>query len=151
MVVYRRDTRRRYVLALLVVTSLALITVDSGGSGVISSLRSSAHDVISPVQNVVDDAFNPIRDWASDVTDAGKLRSENQALRKQIDALQGKVNRDRAVGSQVSQLEKLLDLPTIEDATGVAARVIGGAAGNFERTIEIDRGTHPGSTWGCPS
>ena len=150
MVVYRRDTRRRYVLALLVVTSLALITVDSGGSGVISSLRSSAHDVISPVQNVVDDAFNPIRDWASDVTDAGKLRSENQALRKQVDALQGKVNRDRAVGSQVSQLEQLLDLPTIEDATGVAARVIGGAAGNFQRTIEIDRGTASGIDVGMP-
>jgi rod shape-determining protein MreC len=150
MVVYRRDTRRRYVLALLVVTSLILITLDSGGNGVISSLRSAAHDVLSPVQNVVDDAFNPIRDWASDVTDAGKLRSENQALRKQIDALQGQVNRDRAVGSEASQLEQLLDLPTIEDATGVAARVIGGAAGNFQRTVEIDRGTAAGIDVGMP-
>jgi rod shape-determining protein MreC len=150
MVVYRRDTRRRYVLALLIVTSLVLISLDSGGSGVISSVRSAAHDVISPVQNVVDDAFNPIRNWASDVTDAGSLRSENEALRKQIDQLQGKLNRRAAVGTEVGQLEQLLDLPTIEDATGVAARVIGGAAGNFQRTIEIDRGTSSGIDVGMP-
>ncbi len=144
MVVYRRDNRRRSVLALLVVSALVLITLDSGGSGAIGSLRSGARDVIAPVQNLVDDAFNPIRNWASDVADAGKLRSKNEALQKQIDALQGKVNRDRAVGSQVGQLEKLLDLPTIEDATGVAARVIGGATGDFERTVQIDRGTSAG-------
>ena len=30
MVVYRRDTRRRPMLVLLVVTSLALITLDTG-------------------------------------------------------------------------------------------------------------------------
>jgi rod shape-determining protein MreC len=150
MVVYRRDNRRRSVLALLIVSSLILITLDSGGSGAIGSLRSGARDVIAPIQNLVDDAFNPIRNWASDVTDAGKLRSENLALRRQIDALQGKVNRDRAVGSEVGQLEKLLDLPTIEDATGVAARVIGGATGNFERTVQIDRGTSAGIDIGMP-
>jgi rod shape-determining protein MreC len=150
MVVYRRDTRRRYVLALLIVTSLVLISLDSGGSGVIGSLRSGARDVIAPVQNLVDDAFTPIRNWVNDVTDAGKLRSQNDALRKQIDQLQGQVNRDKAVGSEVGQLEQLLDLPTIEDATGVAARVIGGAAGNFERTIQIDRGTGSGIDVGMP-
>ena len=151
MVVYRRDRRRRSVLALLIVTSLILITLSAGNSGgVIGSLRSNAHDVIAPIQNLVDDAFNPIRDWASDVTDAGKLRSENQTLRRQIDALEGQVNRDKAVGSQVTQLEKLLDLQTVEDATGVAARVIGGAAGNFERTVQIDRGTSKGIDVGMP-
>jgi rod shape-determining protein MreC len=150
MVVYRRDTRRRYVLALLVITSLVLISLDSGGSGVIGSLRSGARDVIAPVQNLVDDAFSPVRNWVNDVTDAGKLRSENEALRKQIDTLQGQVNRDKAVGSQAGELEKLLDLPTIEDATGVAARVIGGAAGNFQRTVEIDRGTGSGIDVGMP-
>jgi rod shape-determining protein MreC len=150
MVVYRRDTRRRFVLAILIVTSLVLITLDSGGSGVIGSLRGTARDVIAPVQNLVDDAFNPIRNWASDVTDAPKLRSENEALRRQIDQLQGQINRGKAVGSEVSALEKLLDLPTIEDATGVAARVIGGAAGNFERTVQIDRGTSAGIDVGMP-
>jgi rod shape-determining protein MreC len=150
MVVYRRDTRRRYVLALLVITSLILISLDSGGSGVIGSLRSAARDVIAPVQNLVDDAFNPVRNWVNDVTDAGKLRSENDTLRKQIDQLQGEVNRSKAVGSEVSQLEELLDLRTIEDATGVAARVIGGAAGNFERSVQIDRGTSSGIDVGMP-
>ena len=150
MVVYRRDTRRRYVLALLIVTSLILISLDSGGNGAIGSLRSGAHDLISPVQNLVDDAFNPIRNWASDVTDAGRLRSQNQALRQQLDQLQGKLSRDKAVGTEVGQLEQLLDLPTIQDATGVAARVIGGAAGNFERSVEIDRGTGSGIDVGMP-
>ncbi len=150
MVVYRRDSRRRSLLILIIVVSLGLISLDSGGSGVIGSLRSGARDVIAPVQNLVDDAFNPVRNWIDGVADSSSLRSENERLRAKIDKLEGRVNRDKAVGDLVTKLEKLLDLPNIEDATGVAARVIGGAAGNFERTIQLDRGTSSGIDVGMP-
>jgi rod shape-determining protein MreC len=50
----------------------------------------------------------------------------------------------------VGELERLLDLPTIEDATGVAARVVSGAPGNFERTVVINKGTSKGVDVGQP-
>lgn len=150
MVSYRRDTRRRSVLLLVVITSLVLVTIDSRGNGVIDSVRGVARDVIRPIQGVVDDAFTPVRDLFGGVTDYGSLRDENVQLKRELSAARGKLNRDRAVGSQVGELEKLLDLPTIEDASGVAARVIGGAPGNFERTVQINKGTSKGVDVGQP-
>jgi rod shape-determining protein MreC len=150
MVVYRRDTRRRSVLLLVVITSLVLVTIDSRGNGLIDSVRGIARDVIRPIQSVVDDAFAPVRDLFGGVTDYGSLHDENAQLKRELDAAKGKLARERAVGSEVGELEKLLDLPTIEDASGVAARVIGGAPGNFERTVQINKGTGKGVDVGQP-
>ena len=144
MVAYGRDTRRRPVLLIAIFTSLLLITLDSRGSGVINRVRSTARDAIAPVQNLVDDAFSPVRNAVDGVTNYGALKDQNARLKQQLSVAQGKVARDRAVGSQVSDLEKLLDLPTVEDATGVAVRVVGGSPGNFQRTVEINKGTSSG-------
>jgi rod shape-determining protein MreC len=150
MVAYRRDTRRRSLLLLLLVTSLILVTVDSRGNGVIDSLRSAAREIIRPVQSVVDGAFAPVQDFFGGITEYGSLKDENARLKRDLAEAQGKLDRERAVGSEVGELEKLLDLPTIEDATGVAARVIGLAPGNFERTVQINKGTSNGVDVGQP-
>ena len=150
MVVYRRDTRHRSVLLAVVVTSLLLVTLDSRGSGVIDSFRGFARDMFSPIQQGVEDVFRPARDLVGGVTDYGTLKDENARLKKQVADLEGKLQRNRAVGSDVTQLQTLLDLPTAEDATGIAARVIGTASGNFDRTVEIDKGTNSGVFVGQP-
>ena len=51
VVVYRHDRRRRLTLVLLVITSLALISLDERGSGIIDSARTAAQDVVAPLQN----------------------------------------------------------------------------------------------------
>ena len=150
MVVQRRETRPRTILFLAIFTSLLLVIVDSRGNGAIDAFRSVARDVLAPVQDVVNSAFNPVRDLFGGVTDFGSLKDQNERLKRELAAAQGKLSRERAVGSQVGELEKLLDLPTIEDATGVAARVIGGAPGNFERSVEINKGTGQGVDVGQP-
>jgi rod shape-determining protein MreC len=150
MVAHQRDTRRRSLLLLLLATSLVLVTVDSRGNGLIDSFRGGARDVMSPVQSVVDDAFTPVSDLFGGITDYGSLRDENARLKRDLATAQGKLDRERAVGSEVGELEKLLDLPTIEDASGVAARVIGVSPGNFERTVQINKGTSKGVDVGQP-
>jgi rod shape-determining protein MreC len=149
MVAYQRDTRRRSLLVLLCAMSLVLVTVDDR-SGFTGSIRRVARDVIAPVQDVVDEAFTPLRDAGKGLTDYGSLREENARLKRELAEARGRIDRERAVGSEVGELEKLLDLPTIEDATGVAARVIGGAAGNFERTVQINKGSSNGISVGQP-
>lgn len=150
MVVYRQEGRHRSVLLVIVISSLLLVTLDSRGNGLINSFRSGVRDAIAPVRSVVEDAFSPVRDLFGGITDYGSLREENQALKRRVDNLEGKLSRESAVGSKVGELETLLDLPTAEDATGVAARVVGTAAGNFERTIEINKGTGSGVFEGQP-
>lgn len=150
MAVYRRESRRRPILVLLVITSLALITLDTGGNGIITSVRHTARDAISPVQGVVEDGFNPIQNVFDGVTKVDSLREQNARLKARISELEGSISEERAIGKQVSELELLLDLPNIEDATGVVARVIGGPPGNFERTLTLNKGTSQGIVIGMP-
>ncbi len=150
MVVYRRETRGRTVLLAVVVVSIVLITVDSGGNGTIGSLRSTARNVIQPAQSVVNDAFQPLRNVAAGITSYSSVKNQNALLRRQVADLRGQLRTTRGSGSTVTQLEKLLDLPTVEDATGIAARVTGGTPGNFERTVQIDKGSDRGIKVGYP-
>src|SRR5262245_39392988 len=150
MAVYRRESRRRPILVMVVITSLALITLDTGGNGVISSARHGARDLIAPLQGVVADAFQPVENVFDGVTKVDGLRDENARLRARVNALEKDLNSERAVGQQIQELQQLLDLPNIEDVTGVVAQVIGGPAGNFERTVTLNKGTDKGIIVGMP-
>src|SRR6266540_1494701 len=138
MVIARRDTRQRTVLILVLVSSLALVTLDSRGSGLIDTIRDAARDVIAPVQSAVDTVFSPVSDAVNGVTNYSAVKDENERLKNQVAHLKGRIRRQRAAGADVSDLEKLVDLPRVEDATGVVARVIGGAPGNFEKTVRLE-------------
>jgi rod shape-determining protein MreC len=150
MAVYRREPRRRPVIALIVITCLALITLDSNGNGVIASVRHTARDAIAPVQGLVDDAFAPVANVFDGVTKVDGLEAENAQLRSRVAKLEGKLSRDRGVGEEYSQLSRLLDIQDVEDVTGVVARVVSGPTGNFERTITLDKGTSKGIVAGMP-
>lgn len=150
MVVYRRESRRRPILALVVLTSLALITLDRSGNGAIGSVRHAARDLIAPVQSLVDGAFQPVANVFDGVTKVDSLEAENAELRSRVAKLEGRLSRERGVGEEYNQLARLLDIPDIEDVTGVVARVIGGPAGNFERTLTLNKGTSRGIVVGMP-
>jgi rod shape-determining protein MreC len=150
MEVYRRDTRGRSLLLMLIVTSLVLVTLDSGNNGLVNTLRAQAHNVISPIQSLVDDAFSPLRNVSNGITKYSAVRDENARLRRQIADLHAQQLRTRGVGSAVGQLQQLLDLPTVQGVTGIAARVSGGAPGNFDRTVQINKGSSKGIKVGYP-
>jgi len=143
LAVYRRGNRR-VILVLLLVTSVTLITLDVRGAGPIGGARGLAHDVVAPVASVADRVFSPVGDWIGGVTHAGSLKDENARLRKQLEELRGNAAQNRAFESENQELSKLLDLPYTEDRDAVAARVVSGSPGNFEWTVQIDRGTSHG-------
>ncbi len=143
MVVYRRGNRRS-ILILLFVTSITLITLDVRGSGPITGARGIAHDVVAPIASVADKVFSPVGDWIGGVTRAGSLRDENSRLRREVEELKGKAAQNRAFASENEELSKLLDLPYTEDSDAISARVVSGSPGNFEWTVQIDRGTNDG-------
>src|SRR5262245_17562710 len=150
MVVYRRETRRRPVILIVAVLSIVLVTIDSRGNGAIDSVKDVARQALQPVQSVVDSAFDPVRNAAEGITGYGALKDENAQLHRELDELRGRLQRRRAVGGEVGELGKVLGLPTIEDATGVAARVVSGSPGNFERTVVLNKGSSKGIGVGQP-
>ncbi len=146
MVVYRREPQR-VLLTVIIVAGVALIVMSGRFSG---TLRSGAHDAMAPVRSTVDRAFQPLRNVAGDITDYRRLQAENQQLRRTAADLHGQLRRNRGVGAEVGELQKLIDLPNVEDATGIAARVTGGAPGNFDRTVAINKGSAKGMRVGYP-
>ena len=150
MAFVKRNVRWQPILVVLLVSALLLVALDQRGSGPITAVRRVAREVISPFQTGVNSVFNPVRDLFDGVINYGQLRDRNLDLKRKNEVLQGKLLRERAVGSKVGELEKLLDLPTFEDATGVAARVVGGSPSNFERTVSINKGTSSGIQVGQP-
>ncbi|HKA93559.1 MAG TPA: rod shape-determining protein MreC [Acidimicrobiia bacterium] len=143
MVAYQRANRRP-VLVLLVVTAVALITLDVRGSGPISVARGGAHDVVDPIARVFDAVLSPVGDWIDGITSATSLKDENARLRRRLDAARGQQASARAAVEENKELKKLLDLPFVDGANAVAAPVVDGAPGNFEHTVQIGKGAGDG-------
>ncbi|HEY3724847.1 MAG TPA: rod shape-determining protein MreC [Acidimicrobiia bacterium] len=152
MAVYRRTSRRRSVLILLVLTSITLITIDarSNGGGVTRTVRDAARDTMAPVQSAVDDVLSPVADWFDGVAQSGNLKDENRTLRRELAQARGEAAQSRAVRRENQELRKLAQLPLTQNLPGVNAQVIAGSPGNFESTVTLDRGSDVGIATGMP-
>jgi rod shape-determining protein MreC len=152
LAVYRRSARRRSIVILLVITSITLITLDERGkgTGIIGSIRSGAHDVVAPVQRGVHDVTQPVTDWFDGITSRGQLEQDNRKLRHQVESLKNQVRKNEAAAQENPLLKHQLGLDFLGDIKTVAAQVISGTPGNFDTTIEIDKGTARGVAKGMP-
>jgi rod shape-determining protein MreC len=144
VIAYQPGSRRRTILAMTVLTAVALITLDVRGSGPISAVRGGARDVVDPITGAVDTAMSPVGDWIDGVTSAASLKDENARLRHRLDEARGQEAAARAATEENKALKQLLDLPFVDEANAVAASVVEGAPGNFEFTVRIGKGSSDG-------
>ena len=144
MVVYRQGRRRRISLILIVVTSLALISLDQSGTGVITSARTAAQNVVAPLQNLADSVIDPVTNFFDSLGRADELEAENSKLRRELAAAQGAAAEGQAATRQLDDIKGLLDLPQIADYDGIVASVVDGPTGNFSRTLQLDKGSDSG-------
>lgn len=152
MVVYRRSSRRRSVLVLLVLTAITLITLDERGqgTGVIATARHGAHDLVAPLQSAADDVFTPVGEWFDGVVHESDLSRENKRLRRELTQARGQAARGRDARRENDELKKLAQLPYLAGVPSVAAEIVSGSPGNFESTVTLDKGTTSGITKGEP-
>ena len=146
MAVYRRTSRRRYVLLLVVLTSVTLITLDrrNNDSGAIGTVGRAAHTLVSPVERGVDAVARPVGDWFDGVFSAGSLEDENQKLRDRVADLEGEVRAGKAALLENTELKHATEIPVLSEVPRVVARVVNSSPGNFESTVTIDRGSSRG-------
>lgn len=142
MAVYRRASRRRYVLLVIILTSVTLITLDSRreDEGAIGAVGRGAHAVVSPFEKGVDAVAEPVSDWFAGVTDGGSLKKDNEELRKRVAELEDEQRAAEVALEQNETFRRLLDLPILADVPRVTARVVNRSPGNFEWTVTIDKG-----------
>jgi rod shape-determining protein MreC len=150
--VYRRSTRHRFLLVLLVLTSITVITVDvrGGGSGVMESFRRAARDAFAPVQSAADEVINPVGDFFGGLFRYGHLKSENARLRRQLADARGKASASTNAERERQELLALQKLSFAETLPTVAARVVATSPSNFQLTVEINRGLPAGIQKGMP-
>ena len=152
MAVYRRSTRHRFLLLLLVLTSITVITVDvrGGGSGVLESFREAARDAFAPVQRVTDRATAPVGDFFNGIFRYGHVKSENARLRRQLAQARGAQAGAVSAERELQELTAINKLSFAEAIPAVAARVVATSPSNFQLTVEIDRGIPAGLRKGMP-
>jgi rod shape-determining protein MreC len=141
--------RRRAVLALLVVSSLILVTAyfgESAGGG-LHSVQRGILNVVAPIQEGASRALKPFRDlfgWVGDTVDAksdlAKVRKDRDSWQQQAVAAQV-AERENAHFRNLLGLERQLDL---SDYGPVTARVIGKSPTLWYATIYLDKGTSAG-------
>ena len=150
MDISRHDRRRRLTLVLLIITSLALMSLDERGSGLIDSARTAAQDVVSPVQRLADDVINPAADWLDGLGRANELQDANDKLRRQLDDAHAEIAAAKASLAELSTLKQILDLPDIADGDAITATVVDEGAGNFSRSLRISKGSSDGIAVNMP-
>jgi len=136
--------RTRLTIILLVVTALALLTVDGRGSGPAATVRNAIGSVFAPIGDVAGGIVRPVRNvWNGAFSDSD-FEKENEQLRQEVEKLQGEVIANEVAKSQLQQLLELVGIPFVGEIPRVHAGVISGSVGNFGNTIEIDRGANSG-------
>jgi len=147
--VYRRPNRARYVLALLVLTSITLVTLDARG-GTLGSVRSDARSVFDPITHATHSALAPIGNFLSGAADYGSLKKENQRLREQVAGMQSNASATAAAQAEAAAIMAQADLPFATNLPKVDAQVVGQNPENFDVSLEIDKGTSRGVAVGDP-
>jgi rod shape-determining protein MreC len=139
--------RRRAVLALLVVSSLVLLTASFGGSGALTSVQRGVVTVVSPIQEGASRALKPFRDlfgWVRDTVDAkgrvAGLQKERDEYRRQAVESAAAIRENQRL-SGILKLDQTLNLSA---ARPVTARNIGVDPSVWWSQITVNRGSSDG-------
>lgn len=146
----RRGGRSRLIVALLVLTSLTLLTLDFRDSVLVRQARDAAGSVFSPLKGVGEAVSAPFSNAWRGITGFGDVQSENDRLRERVAELEGQEVLNAAAAQQMLELTAQLDLEWIGAIETVRARVVAGSASNFAETIDISKGSRDGIKVGMP-
>ncbi len=109
----RWSRRPRLVLAVLVLASISLITLDvrGGGHGDINRIKTWASDAFDPVRHEVDDLTRPVAGFFAGAFEASSVQRTNSQLREQIGGLEEQLDQQGDLERRIQVLESLYDLP----------------------------------------
>ncbi|MEK6250511.1 MAG: rod shape-determining protein MreC [Actinomycetota bacterium] len=144
---YRKQVRRRRaVLALLIVSSFALLTATYGQQS--GGLQRGVSAVFGPLQEGADRALKPARDTINWFDETFAARGDSKRLQQEVEQLRTKVAAGETALSENNQLRKLLGLRRAGELPlgfkPVTGRVIARSPTVWYSTVTVDHGTSAG-------
>ena len=145
-----RAVRARLVAALLVLVSLGLVTIyfRESSDGSLHTAQRIGASVLMPFEIAGERVARPFRDAWAYVSDLLDAKSENEELRKEVDALREQVIQDQTAARENERLRALLDYvgrPTFpEGFKGVATQVVVRPASPYRQEVVVAAGRTEG-------
>jgi rod shape-determining protein MreC len=146
----RRVLQRRLVAAVLVLLSLALLTLyfRESNSGFAHRVQDGALRVVTPLQEGSARAIEPFRNGWNWVADLFGAKSENERLKEEVETLRAAVAEELTTQAENEELRALLDMRRGRIFPGgvdfVPARVIARSTTAWYSTVTIDVGRDNG-------
>ncbi len=141
-----RTRRVRVLLLVLVLASIALITIDfrSDGDGPLTKIGDAMASVLGPLQDGIARITRPLGNFFSGFGQVGSLKGRIRALELQSASLELDQGRVLDALRENERLRELLGIRNRLNLKTRAAEVIGRDPSNLEEAIIIDLGTSDG-------
>lgn len=142
--------RRRAVLAVFVVLSIAILTAYFGesGGGFFHTLQRGAQEAVAPVETGASRALKPARDFVGWIGDTVDAKDQNADLKKEVQGLRGRLAKAEVDLRDANQLKALASLHQEnyfpQSTAPVTARVIARSSTVWYSTLKIDKGSSDG-------
>ena len=137
--------RRRAVLALLIISSIVLLTASFGGSGNSTNpLQRGVFTIVSPIQDGASRALKPFRDLFGWVGDTLHAKSQNKKLTKERDTYRLLAAQDAALQKENSDLHAQLHMNQtvgLDQMGPVEARVSAASPQLWIQQVTINKGS----------
>ena len=137
-------------MAVLLLLCIALLTAyfRESNSGVAHSVQSGVMTVVAPLQSGTATATKPFRDAWNWVGDLFSAKSQNKALKQEVQQLRGGLAQELTTQNENDQLRSLLDYQKSKvypkGAQMITARVIDRSTSAWYSTATINAGTSDG-------
>ena len=142
---WRRTARDRLFIALLVLATIIVLTLDFR-TGLLQGLAGTATQIVGGLQGGVRALARPFEAIVRSVGDLGTLRGENRRLREENRRLRLQAETFSDIARENARVRTLLQLEEGSGLKGVHARVVGSSLSGLERSVTINKGRAHGIT-----
>lgn len=140
------DIRQRagYLFLGVMLGHVLLISAQVNSRSGVPVLEAVAFGVFAEVERAISAGFSSVRRVWNGYVDLRNVKSQNDALTRQLEAAQVAFQQQRALADRTRNLERLLDLRDRSNLKTTAAEIIAAGATPDFRTLTIDKGMRDG-------
>ena len=140
------DIRQRagYLFLGVMLGHIVLVSAQVSSRSGVPVLEAVAFGVFAEVERAISAGVSSVRHVWSGYADLRHVKSQNDALARQLEAAEVALQQQRDLADRTRNLERLLDLRDRSNLHTVAAEIIAGGAAPDFRTLTIDKGTRDG-------
>jgi rod shape-determining protein MreC len=140
------DIRQRagYLFLSVMLGHILLISAQVNSRSGVPVLEAVTFGVFAEVERVISSGFSSVRHVWSGYAGLRNLKSQNDALTRDLEATQIALQQQRALADRTRSLERLLDLRDRSKLNTLAAEIIAAGATPDFRTLTIDKGAREG-------